>query len=108
MLNSGWVQRKCTMSLKHLLCQKIRNNREISKEHSSQIEITSYICDTVDIKINIDRAGCGVHTCNPSTQEGAAGGLPVGGLPRLHNKFQDSVDYTAKPCHSFIHKQTNN
>jgi hypothetical protein len=46
------------MSLKHLLCQKIRNNREISKEHSSQIEITSYICDTVDIKINIDRAGC--------------------------------------------------
>ena len=38
------------------------------------------------------------HAFNPSTKEGEAGRFLVRGQPGLQSEFQDSRDYTEKPC----------
>ena len=38
------------------------------------------------------------HAFNPSTPEAEAGGFLSRGQPGLQSEFQDSQDYTKKPC----------
>jgi hypothetical protein len=51
--------------------------------------------------------GVGAHAFNPSTWEAEAGGFlsSVQGQPGLQSEFQDSQNYTEKPC--LKNKQTN-
>jgi hypothetical protein len=39
-----------------------------------------------------------VHAFNPRTWEAEAGGFLISGQPDLQSEFQDTQDYTEKPC----------
>jgi hypothetical protein len=47
---------------------------------------------------NLRMPGVVVHAFNPSTWEAEAGGFWVRGQPGLQSEFQDSQNYTEKPC----------
>jgi hypothetical protein len=54
------------------------------------------------------KPGVVVHAFNPSTREEEAGGFLSSRPAWLQSKFQDSQDYTEKPClEKQINKQKN-
>ena len=58
--------------------------------------------ETLSLKNKQTKPGMEMHTFNPITWEAEAGGGQ--GQVGLQSEFQDSQDYTEKPC---LNKQTN-
>jgi hypothetical protein len=65
--------------------------------------IYSWLWIEVGLRVKVRRAMV-AHTFNPSTCEEEAGGFLSSGLLGLQSEFQDSQDYTEKPCLEITNK----